>query len=62
MCIACIEFIKDRLTLKEFRAALSETTRDDQAHLNEVSELIRQDASNPQELRKSLEKLTADKR
>ncbi|MBI3557625.1 MAG: hypothetical protein HY074_15295 [Deltaproteobacteria bacterium] len=60
MCIACIEFIKDKLTLKEFQAALGETSRDDKIHLEEVSELMRQNAADPKELRKSLEKLTTE--
>ncbi len=62
MCIACIEFIKAKLTLKEFRAALGETTRDDQTHLEEVSELLQQDATDPLDLRKSLEKLNGSRK
>jgi hypothetical protein len=36
MCVACLEFIKGTLTLKEFQSALRETTMEDERHLLEV--------------------------
>ena len=57
MCIACVEFIKETLTVKEYQAALWEVTRNDEEHLTEVERLLRQSARDPEKLRRDLKTL-----
>ncbi len=56
MCVACIEFLKDKLTLKEFQSALKETTIDDPKHLSEVSQSIRDAGDDLDEVKRKLGK------
>lgn len=56
MCVACLEFLKDKMTVKEFRMALGETTREDPAHRREVDLKIAESAEDPTELKKALRK------
>lgn len=57
MCVACIEYIKDRLTFQEFSSALREVIATDEAHAKAVADVVRQHAGNPDELKKQLELL-----
>ena len=57
MCMACIEYAKQKLTMGEFKSALRETASKDEEHLREVKRLIEQYSSDPAELRKQLDKL-----
>lgn len=57
MCIACIEYTKQKLTVGEFKSALRETTAEDEKHRKEVAKLLEQYSSDPDELKKQLEKL-----
>lgn len=58
MCVACIEYIKDKLTEKEFKSALVEMTMEDQAHLNAVNRIFQEKAGKPDELKKALDALS----
>jgi hypothetical protein len=60
MCIACREFIKDTLTVKEFKSALREVARDDEEHLREVEQALRRSAEDPEKLRRALSARAAD--
>lgn len=57
MCIACIEYTKQKLTMGEFKSALRETTSEDENHMKEVNRLIQQYGNDPDELRKQLDNL-----
>jgi hypothetical protein len=57
MCVACIEYMKDKLTVEEFKSALHETTTEDQRHFKEMEELIRIYGSDRKELKKRMEEL-----
>ncbi len=57
MCIACTEWIKDRLTLKEFRSALRETTRDDQRHFEEVDQVLAEAGEDSNLAKEALKKI-----
>lgn len=57
MCIACLEYTKDKLTLGEFKAAFREMTEDDKAHALEVQRLMDEYASDPEELKKKMREL-----
>ena len=59
MCVACIEFIKSNLTLKEFQTALREVTRTDGDHLAEVERLVQATKNDPEVLRKKLTEIKA---
>jgi hypothetical protein len=61
MCAACIEYTKDRLTTKEFQSALRETTMENKRHQADVERLIRENGSNPDELKKKLQELEKDR-
>ena len=54
MCVACLEFLKDKMTVKEFRAALGETTRDDPKHLWEINQKIAESAEDTTRLKEKL--------
>lgn len=56
MCVACLEFLKDKMTLKEFRMALGETTREDPTHRREVDLKIAESAEDLNLLKESLRK------
>lgn len=57
MCVACLEFLKDKMTVKEFRMALGETTREDPAHRQEIDQKITESAEDRDELKKELMKM-----
>ena len=57
MCVACIEYTKDKLNLKELKAALREMTMDDQKHFDDVERIIREHGSDPSVVKKELQKL-----
>ncbi len=57
MCIACIEYTKDTLSLNEYKSALFEMTREEQEHYKEIEKLIQQYGHDPKELKKQIEKL-----
>ena len=59
MCIACLEYTKDKLTLSEFRSAFREMTEDDKAHFEEVEKLMKQYADDPEELKEQMRELLA---
>ena len=61
MCVACLEYIRERLTPTEFKSALVEMTVDDVAHRQEVDRLIREYSNQPDELKKKIAELTAQK-
>ena len=54
MCVACIEFVKQTLNVKEFKSALWEVTRENEAHLTEVERLIQVTGGDPEKLREKL--------
>lgn len=60
MCVACIEYTKDRLNLNEFNSALREMTMDDQKHAEEVARILKEFAGKPDEIKKHLEALSRD--
>ncbi len=57
MCIACLEYTKDKLNISEFSFALREMTQEDKAHYEEVARLLKEFANQPEELKKRLEAL-----
>jgi len=57
MCVACIEYMKDKMTVDELKSALVETTIEDQAHLREMEELIKTYGNDRKELKKRMEDL-----
>jgi hypothetical protein len=59
MCIACIEYTKDKLNAAEFTSALREMAWDDQKHADEVSALLKEFAGQPDALKGELAKLIA---
>jgi rubrerythrin len=61
MCIACLEYTKDKLTLSEFKAAFREMTEKDKAHAQEVQRLLVQYANDPEELKKHMRALLPPK-
>jgi hypothetical protein len=56
MCAACLEFIKEKLTVNELRSALREMTVDDPGHLKQVTSIIDR-SKDPAEIKKNLQKL-----
>ena len=58
MCVACIEYTKNKMTTNELKSALRETTRSDSGHQAEVEKLIREN-ENPDDLKDKLRKLSA---
>ena len=54
MCIACIEYTKDKLNINEFTSALREMTQEDKQHADDVAKLLKEFASQPEELKKRL--------
>lgn len=61
MCVACIEYTKDRLNISEFKSALREMTMEDQRHLREVERLFREFGDKPDELKQKLRELNHSK-
>ena len=57
MCMACVEYMKDKLTLNELKSNLRETTMGDADHQKAVEKIIQENAANPQELKRLLEAL-----
>jgi len=57
MCVACIEYVKDKLTDREFQSALRETTVEDAQHLREVEKIFQESAGKPDEIKKKLKDL-----
>jgi hypothetical protein len=57
MCVACIEYIKGTLTGNEFKSALRETTREDNAHADAVSKILEDASAQPDEIKKRLQGL-----
>ena len=60
MCVACLEYIKNKLNEKEFKSALVEMTMDDKRHLDAVNRAMSEHAGNPEKLKKALEALAKD--
>lgn len=58
MCVACIEYIKDKLKIDEYKSALREMTVEDQAHAREVEQLFKDFGNQPDELKRRLRALT----
>ncbi len=58
MCVACTEFIKGRLTFREFNSALRETTMEDSAHLLEVERALQAAKNDAEEAKRKLAKLS----
>jgi hypothetical protein len=54
MCIACLEFIKNTLTLKEYKSALWEVARENEEHLTELERLFKASGNDAEKLRDSL--------
>jgi rubrerythrin len=57
MCIACSEFIKKSLTLKEYKSALWEVAREDEEHLVELDQIFKSAGNDPEKLRQKLSAL-----
>lgn len=57
MCIACREFIKNTLTLKEYKSALWEVAREDEDHLDELERLFKSAGNDPEKLREKLNEI-----
>jgi hypothetical protein len=62
MCIACSEFIKQTLSLKEFKSALWEVTREDEEHLLEIERILHSGAIDPEIVREKLRELKNKRR
>jgi hypothetical protein len=60
MCVACIEYIKDKLTEKEFKSALVEMTMDDKNHREAVNRAFTENAGSPDKLKKAIERIAKD--
>ena len=58
MCVACVEFIKNKLNAKEFKSALREVARNDEAHLTEVEQVLQANPQDQDEARKKIADLT----
>jgi hypothetical protein len=54
MCIACAEFIKDKLTFKEYQSALWEMTREDEEHLLQLERIFWQARGDQEKIREQL--------
>ena len=54
MCIACVEFIKNTLNVKEFKSALQEISRTDEEHLYEVEKILRAGTQDEDDVRKKI--------
>jgi len=59
MCVACLEYQKNKMTSAELKAAMREMTVDDQKHREEVERLIRDLSGNPDELKRKIGELNA---
>lgn len=57
MCVACIEYLKDRLTEGEFKSALKETTIEDPRHLAEIERIFRENQGNSDAIKRALKAL-----
>lgn len=57
MCVACIEYMKDKLTDGEFKSALKETTIEDPKHLAEVEKILRDNSGRPADIKRELKTL-----
>lgn len=57
MCMACIEYTKDKLTSAEFKSALKEVSREDADHVREVERILQEFANDPERLKKELKYL-----
>ncbi len=62
MCVACNEYIKDRLTSTEFKSALKEASMDNPTHKEQVEGLIKEYGEQPEELKKLLKPLETNKK
>lgn len=62
MCVACVEFIKETLTLKEYQSALFEVTRGNESkmeeHLREIERVLRQNPNDTGKVRAKIKELT----
>ena len=58
MCIACIEYTKDKLNVNEFSFALREMTQEDKEHFDEVSRILKDFAAQPDEIKKRIKALS----
>ena len=54
MCIACVEFIKNTLNVKEFKSALQEISRTDEEHLYEIEKILRTGTQDEDDVRKKI--------
>jgi rubrerythrin len=61
MCIACREFIKNTLTLKEYKSALWEVARENEEHLDELEKLFKIVGNDPEKLREKLSQTLKDR-
>jgi rubrerythrin len=61
MCIACREFIKNTLTLKEYKSALWEVARENEEHLDELEKLFKSAGNDPEKLREKLNQALKDR-
>jgi hypothetical protein len=59
MCVACIEYMKDKLNANEFRSALREMTVEDPEHAVAVAKIMEKYAGQPDEIKKALAALDA---
>lgn len=57
MCVACLQYTKDKLNVNEFRSAMREMTIEDKAHGEAVKRLLEMYADKPEELKKRLKEL-----
>lgn len=61
MCIACREFIKNTLNLKEYKSALWEVARENEEHLNELDQLFKAAGNDAEKLREKLAQVLKDR-
>ncbi len=57
MCVACIEYMKDKLNVNEFRSALREMTQDDPEHAVAIAKIMEKYAGKPDEIKKAIKAL-----
>lgn len=64
MCIACREFIKGTLNIREYQSALGEITREpgpeNDRHLDEVDEAVRKAGRDAEKLKQRLKEMLGD--
>ncbi len=62
MCVACTEYIKNKMTTFELKSAVKEASRENPTHLGQVEKLIEEHSDDPEELKRLLKPLETNKK